>query len=147
MFCESCRVDIPTGSIFCNRCGSKQTRAIKDSYLSPYGTWEVSTEGDCEGRSTKRLGTHQGYVDEIASSLAGQECYSLNFRRVYPKSLSKTAAMQRESVSVQFDIDSGNWDLNPEAIEIKARGIFKGRPGVTVSRGTGCGSFILNFKK
>jgi len=48
----------------------------------PYGTWEVSTEGDCEGRSIRRLGTFTGYIDEIAFALARQSGYTLEFKRV-----------------------------------------------------------------
>ena len=36
-----------------------------------YGTFKVTTEGDCEGKSTRDLGVHTGYIDEIAFALAG----------------------------------------------------------------------------
>lgn len=49
---------------------------------NPYGTWKVTTEGDCEGRSIKKLGTHTGYIDEIAFGLANKCAYSLDFDRV-----------------------------------------------------------------
>ena len=50
--------------------------------LQPYGVWKVTTEGDCEGRSIKQLGIHEGYVDEIALCLADKNSYSLEFTRV-----------------------------------------------------------------
>ena len=50
--------------------------------MNPYGTWEVTTEGDCEGRSVKKLGIFTGYFDEIAFALARKCCYALNFDRV-----------------------------------------------------------------
>lgn len=37
---------------------------------SNYGTFKVTTEGDCEGKSVRHLGTFTGYIDEIAFALA-----------------------------------------------------------------------------
>ena len=37
-----------------------------EDYKNPYGIWIVTTEGDCEGRSTRHLGVFQGYIDDIA---------------------------------------------------------------------------------
>lgn len=146
MNCESCRTEIiPSDSLFCSVCGAKQANAIRDSYLSPFGLWEVTTEGDVEGRSTKNLGTHEGFVDEIARNLAGTECYSLHFRRVHPKAHAYKTAVAAKQVSIQFHIDSGTWDLSPEAREKKAREIFKDRHGVTVEKGNYYASFILHF--
>jgi hypothetical protein len=50
--------------------------------MNPYGTWEVTTEGDCEGRSIRHLGTFTGYFDEIAFALAKKCYYALDFKRV-----------------------------------------------------------------
>ena len=36
-----------------------------------FGWWHVTTEGDDEGRTTRDLGYHYGYLDEIALRLAG----------------------------------------------------------------------------
>jgi hypothetical protein len=46
---------------------------------SPVGWWKVTTEGDCEGRTTDDLGTHYGHVCEIALSLKGSG-YKLRFQ-------------------------------------------------------------------
>ena len=32
------------------------TEKLAESYKKAYGFWEVTTEGDCEGRSVSRLG-------------------------------------------------------------------------------------------
>lgn len=37
-----------------------------EDYKNPYGIWIVTTEGDCEGRSTRHLGVFQEYIDDIA---------------------------------------------------------------------------------
>lgn len=44
-----------------------------------YGTWKVTTDGDCEGRSTRQLGIHEGYLEDIAFALAPQAMYDLTF--------------------------------------------------------------------
>ena len=45
-------------------------RKINSEYLNPNGTWMVTTEGDCEGKTTKTLGVFIGRLDEIAFALA-----------------------------------------------------------------------------
>ena len=49
-------------------------------YTNPYGLWEVTTEGDCEGRSRKGLGVFEGYLDDIAFYLANKAYYTLEFK-------------------------------------------------------------------
>ena len=51
-------------------------------YSNPYGLWEVTTEGDCEGKSTIHLGTFIGYLDEIATALSGAAFYTLTFKKI-----------------------------------------------------------------
>jgi hypothetical protein len=63
-----------------------KTIAPKKSVLqewadSPVGWWKVTTEGDCEGKTTKQLGTHYGHVAEIAFSIAEGRGYSLCFEK------------------------------------------------------------------
>jgi hypothetical protein len=48
---------------------------------SPVGWWNVTTEGDCEGRTTDQLGMHYGHVVEIAMSLPRGGSYSLRFEK------------------------------------------------------------------
>jgi len=50
--------------------------------FNPYGVWEVTTEGDCEGRSITHLGTFTGYFDVIALNLAKSCYYTLDFKRI-----------------------------------------------------------------
>ena len=49
-------------------------------YNNAYGLWEVTTEGDCEGKSTRKLGVYEGFIDDIAFALVGSCCYSLRFK-------------------------------------------------------------------
>lgn len=72
-----------------------------------YGVWHVTTEGDCEGKSTKDLGQHEGWVDEIAFSLANKVYYSLSFKRVAPLDV-QTSTPKREKVIISLPYDLGN---------------------------------------
>lgn len=54
-------------------------KKINAPYDNPFGIWHVTTEGDCEGRSPRDLGFHEGYIDEIALALADKCFYSLYF--------------------------------------------------------------------
>lgn len=50
-----------------------------NEWANPVGWWNVTTEGDVEGRTTRRLGAHYGHIADIALTLADQTCYSLQF--------------------------------------------------------------------
>lgn len=84
---------------------------MKRQEYSVYGVFKVTTEGDCEGRSTRDLGTYEGYIDEIAFALADKCCYSLEFHKINPKKFKLNMTPKRKSVDILFDIDSGTWDL------------------------------------
>ena len=75
-----------------------------------YGTFKVTTEADCEGRSFRELGIYTGYIDEIAFALADKCAYSLRFKMVNPLELDLTP--KKDTVSISLDIDSGTWDLS-----------------------------------
>ena len=49
---------------------------------SPVGCWRVTTEGDCEDKTTNDLGTHYGHICEIALGLAGAAFYKLHFQEI-----------------------------------------------------------------
>ena len=94
----------------------------KQRYLNPVGWWEVTTEGDCEGRTVNNLGVYYGHVAEIAFNLADICNYSLQFNKpineisapqVYPSYQAKS-----KQVNVNFSIESGTW---PSDMDIQAR--------------------------
>lgn len=78
--------------------------ALQEMSDSPVGWWEVTTEGDCEGRSTTKLGIHYGHVAEIALSLRAG--YSLRFvlanAGLHPKKNTPYKIIQK-TVNVSFD--------------------------------------------
>lgn len=104
------------------------------AYENPYGIWDVSTEGDVEGRSVRHLGTHEGFVDEIALKLAKESYYSLNFSAVRENKQTKNMDKSGTCVSVTFGIDSGTWDMSPEERAKFFREVLRGRP-VMVEKG------------
>ena len=53
-----------------------------------YDIWEVTTEADCEGRSTKSLGVFEGHIDDIAFHLADKVYSSLKFSKVDIKQIN-----------------------------------------------------------
>ena len=111
-----------------------------------YGTFIVTTEGDCEGRSTKDLGTYTGYIDEIAFALADKAYYSLCFHKVRPEKLDMTP--KKDTVKISLDIDSGTWNLsniNNEAINY-FKHFFKNRDVEVIST-HGYGSCIISTHK
>jgi hypothetical protein len=97
-----------------------------------YGTWMVTTEGDCEGRSTTNLGVHEGFIDEIAFKLGAKSYYSLNFTLVNPKEY-KNELSGRDTVNIVLNIDSGTWDLTPADRAAYISNILKDRPCVVTS--------------
>lgn len=94
-------------------------------YKSSYGRWNVTTEGDVEGRTTIQLGTHEGHIDEIALHLAKKCYYSLTFKLVEPITTFEPA---KKKVNVQLDIESGTWDMKSEELVDKMKELFADRP-------------------
>ena len=102
------------------------TKKLAESYKKAYGFWEVTTEGDCEGKSVSRLGIYEGYIDEIALALADRCYYSLCFRPIDPRALDLTP--KRKSVEISFDIGSNTWDMDNEGIVAAFKEVLKDRP-------------------
>lgn len=94
---------------------------MKEEYKNPFGTWEVTTEGDVEGRSRKNLGTHTGNVDDIALHLADKCYYVLNFKKV---EITQEFVTKRKEVNISFDY--GAVDIKNDLDEV--REVFSERP-------------------
>lgn len=102
---------------------------------STYGLWSVSTEGDCEGRSTMGLGNHEGFIDEIALSLAGRAYYSLQFTPLKIIRQGERATPTKTEVNISFGINSaGTWNMTPGERVQYFKELFIGRP-VTIDAG------------
>jgi len=110
--------------------------------FNAYGTWSVITEGDCEGKSTKNLGTFRGFLDEIAFHLADECYYCLNFT---PVKQVKRFDIKRHKVNVNLNIDSGTWPSSmgkEERINYYKEMLFY-RPNISVEDGTSYASVTL----
>lgn len=120
---------------------------IKPPYDNVYGLWKVTTQGDCEGRSIRNLGTYEGNIDEIAFALADECCYSLNFSAVNPHEHKPDMTPKRKTVDIQLDFGSGTWDMKSKNRAIEVGSLMRDRP-VTVSESTfyGCVRLTTNKK-
>lgn len=94
---------------------------------SVYGVFKVTTEGDCEGRSVRDLGTYKGYIDEIAFALADKCYYSLTFHQINPEEHKLDMTPKRKEVVITLDIDSGTWDLEEKDRIKYFKNLFKDR--------------------
>lgn len=90
-----------------------QRKVLNPDYDTAWGIWRVTTEGDCEGRTTKELGVWEGYIDEIALHLADRVMYGLCFDVAESKSSSSLPPAGKE-VNISFGINSGTWNMSRE---------------------------------
>lgn len=112
---------------------------LEGKYKNTYGTWNVRTEGDVEGRSMKHLGTFTGHIDEIALHLADQCYYSLKFTAT---DTVTEFIPKKTSVNVTLDIESGTWKVDGNDRLNKLSELFKDRP-VTIENGQYYASFKI----
>jgi len=112
---------------------------MKQEYKNTYGRWRVTTEGDCEGRTTVDLGFHLGHVDDIAFYLADKAYYGLKFKKV--EDIEEYRPVNKE-VHVQFDIESETWPLTSKECADEMKQVFIDRP-VGVTESNYYGSFKL----
>lgn len=83
-------------------------------YNSSYGIWKVTTEGDCEGKTTRNLGIYEGNISDIAFYLKNKCEYSLRFSPAKATKIESCDVIHYGCVSVSLDIDSGTWNMSPE---------------------------------
>lgn len=104
-----------TKYMFCGNCGDRLqdiTTGLPAPYNNPLGWWDVSTEGDCEGKTMKKFGTFYGYVDEIAQKIAASAGvgYSLCFVAVNEPVLPKPPkGTFKKAVNISFGSNSKTW--------------------------------------
>jgi hypothetical protein len=139
---------------FCHFCGSKLTnvdqnisqfKKLPKNYQSTFGIWEVTTKGDCEGKTPKNLGTYKGHIDEIALYLANKCYYSLHFSyKPEIETINFTTFTPRE-VSVVLAIDSHTWNMNKDDLVSTMKELFKDRP-VDIEKSNYFASFMIKSK-
>lgn len=94
----------------------------KNYYSSPIGWWKVTTEGDCEGRSTRDLGLYYGHIAEIALSIKDSPMYEYDFSPLEedippPNTIPQYQAV-RNACHIGLDINSKTW---PSSMSSKTR--------------------------
>lgn len=67
--------------------------------------WKVTTEGDCEGRSTRNLGVYRGNPVNIAFLLADKVAYTLQFEEIVIQDVPKFDP-HGQQVSMNFSVSS-----------------------------------------
>ena len=107
---------------------------MADNKLNVFGTWEVTTENDVEGRTMKNLGIYTGFVDEIALHLAQRCYYSLHFHKIDTEP-SENLVPKKTSVDIKFSTETQR-DYTLDNI----KNIFEGRP-VTIEESNHYRSF------
>lgn len=111
--------------------------------FDPLGVWRVTTEGDCEGRSVRQLGTYEGHVLDIAKQLAGQAYYQLDFRRVEPKKVDTGPA--KTHGEVHFRVDGHDTKFGDQNDQLRLLGQHV-REGERLARGQFYGSAKLTWE-
>lgn len=106
--------------------------------FNTYGTFTVTTEGDCEGRTVKHLGTHTGFIDEIAFALSDKSYYSLYFAPV----AAEVPRVDQGASSVSISMAAIGTGDNRHLVAARA---FGGRP-VTVKESNWYGTVTLTRK-
>lgn len=84
------------------------------NYDSSYGLWKVTTEGDCEGKTTRNLGIYEGNISDIAFYLKNKCEYSLRFSQARATKIDSVDVTHYGNVNISLDIDSGTWNMSPE---------------------------------
>lgn len=119
---------------------------MKRQEYSVYGVFKVTTEGDCEGRSVRDLGTYEGYIDEIAFALADKCYYSLEFHQINLKEFKLDMIPKRKEVNIRLNTDSRTWDLEGKDKIKYFKNLFKDR-NIEVSDGNFYSSVKISTNK
>lgn len=88
----------------------KMVRTINETIGSPVGAWLITTEGDCEGRTTQTLGVEQGHILDLARKYGRMAMYGLKFKR-QANIPEEKGVLPTDTVHIQLDINSGTWDM------------------------------------
>ena len=151
--CEKCKRKTSAQFPFCPMCGTRKPemptpdfiKEMPDRYTNTFGLWKVTTEGDEEGRSTRKLGIHEGHIDEIARKLAHKAFYGLWFMAVDPEPVGlEEPKREPKSVHIQMSIDSKTWDLKPKQRPVVFAKIFENRP-VSIEESNYYASVLMVF--
>lgn len=60
--------------------------------------YKVTTEGDCEGRSTRTLGYCTGHPSDIKKFFDSQKTYEIRLEEIQVRHITETSAKEREEL-------------------------------------------------
>ncbi|MEC4565447.1 hypothetical protein L8C07_05775 [Paenibacillus sp. CMAA1739] len=110
-------------------------KAMESEHFDVNGIWEFSTEGDCEGRSTKHLGTYQGNIFDGIKKYGNQSYYRLACKKVGSYKPSKESISKK----VHFTVYDQAVKLNdPEDAISKLKSSVPAGHSLTGSNYYGC---------
>ena len=95
-----------------------------------FGVWNVTTHSGGSQTPAKKLGTYEGFLDEIARSLSSKAGYALIFKRVTKAPDYRDDGNARSEVELLFDTAAGlgNTKMSDEQRVASVREFLKGRP-------------------
>jgi hypothetical protein len=131
-----------------NLVKAKTAVQVVKEKIGPIGTWHVTTDGDCEGRSTRQLGTYTGHIALIAFMLSNKACYQLYFS---PSELENSVVIKNEidTVKSEVHVSFAFATSHPELHSINSR-IFQewlGLDFITVTESNYYKTFKLTLKQ
>jgi hypothetical protein len=119
--------------------------------MSNKGTWKVTTEGDCEGKSIRVIGKFEGTIPEIVKILAFNKInpmYSFQFSLIEKYSLKTPPKdyIPTEPVPISLNIGSGTWDMS-SGKRVKSIEKWIDDPTIKVTDSNYFASVNIGFKK
>lgn len=116
-YCSNCEREFKKEYMFCPMCGKSlenndiHVSEFAEGFRSVYGKWNVSTYGNYEGSTLVDLGDYEGYIDDIALSLADKAVITLKFKPAKEKpKLQKLKNIKRVRVCFPFEVYEGRMD-------------------------------------
>lgn len=98
-------------------------------YEDPYGVWEVINHHSDKGDNC--LGIYQGYIDEIAFTLAGVMDAYLIFRKLNVKQPIPSAKSNSVEVNIQLDPNYTPY-LQTDILRSDVDRMLQNRPGISI---------------
>lgn len=113
-YCGHCKIEFKNEYMFCPMCGKSlenndiDVSELNEGFRSVYGKWNVTTYGNYEGSTITNLGDYEGYIDDIALSLADKAVITLKFKPAKEeKKLEKLKNIKRVRVCFPFEVYEG----------------------------------------
>lgn|GEM_PF-6018122 len=81
-----------------------ELQKLQSVAFDPEGVWEVTTEGDVEGRTINKIGVFKGNVFDIVKHCARETYYQLSVKRLTKPPINVTHIKQEGKKTVNFNV-------------------------------------------